>query len=371
MGFWDSFKEGLSAATHVISTASEIIGTTVTCVGAVAKLVGVNALQLGDAPTICVIRANLEGANKYLVEQATGALGTVRNHHDLTSMTPEYMCGVIKNKRVVPHGMGDPGTSDATPPIYFNLASIIAQTGAPPSGSYNGVLCDNAEYAANALMLNSQALDPRNAAAGIQPRCVILRAPDGSARFKVAHAYYNLKMDDTGLNDICHSVFAYGVDTDLPAQVWADEMMGRFNAGLDYHFTSGEVALAAASQGVPMSNGLPGWKVAVNLGVRTLAMLTPLATQIQILATQEHWTIQTSLLSGTVLTLTLLTTSSPTMIQPDIIGYFTGTWGNPPLAPEDRTVVFQPDGGVNVGPVLPAVVPMRTVKLAPTTSRYD
>jgi hypothetical protein len=74
----------------------------------------------------------------------------------------------------------------------------------------------------------------------------------------------------------------------------------------------------------------------VAVGVRTLPIAIPISLQLQVFATQvESWTVANIVVGGAVITLNILTATSPLAIQCDIIDWVAGRLNSPTVAPPE------------------------------------
>jgi hypothetical protein len=185
-------------------------------VGQVGSLVAQDKEQLDPVttPVVEALRANCQLAENVLKMKAKVALGEKKGEKDIAISNPQIITGLVRKMRVlslnsITAGVQVTSVTQSTGLMYKDLAFILSQMGAPLSGLYGGELPtrDNAQYAADQLFINAVEVDPAEPV--VTTSSVILNDEYGAPKFKIAHAGYNLRLDETGENDGLYSQITF------------------------------------------------------------------------------------------------------------------------------------------------------------------
>jgi hypothetical protein len=323
MGFWSSLVSDARAAVHVVVTVAPAIEDVAEVVATVAEIAAAGqSLGVDDATVVERLYTNMDLASKLLLERATKAIGVISDADaDITDITPSTLqswTGIVARRRILTkkeaearaHGSRLAGPS-ATGLMYNDMSNFLTQIGAPLSGIYSQgeQARDNVKYAIDELFKDDVEVDKVNPV--IQTPTVWLNDTEGKRNLKLAHSSYNMKLDQTGQNDISHSVIAH-------AKVKMSE--SELNR-------ERKERLRKSGKGVPKVHTpatVPGYGVVVNVTTHTVASAQPLSDSLTQLGTKLAWTLTQNVVSGNGITLNVLTENPPTGVHEDILDWVTG-----------------------------------------------
>jgi hypothetical protein len=323
MGWFNHFYEGVSSVVHSIATTAKMVGDVATTIGTVASKIAPQSahediLAINDGPTIEILSSNVEVVSAAIQAAADAELAAIHPGQpaDFKVAKSYRIKGFTMNRKILSlkeaeDRKGKPSTN-ATPLMYGDMTNLLAQKGLPISGMYNGQKLDNAQLALNLLYLNDVEVNVNAEPADILDKShMLINDMSGFPIYKIAHVSYNLKMDDTGTNNVTHSAFSHGWGLSQADIVKARQL--RSKEGLDI------VTPSTVPEGQ-----LPGYRSVVKVGTRTADTTRGLTTGIQGLAAHQGWKITSLTPNGADATLTIETRDPPIDIQIFIVDWVSG-----------------------------------------------
>ncbi|PMD60727.1 uncharacterized protein K444DRAFT_629210 [Hyaloscypha bicolor E] len=311
MGWFNHFYEGVSSVVHSIATTAKMVGDVATTIGTVASKIAPQSahediLAINDGPTIEVLSSNVEVVSAAIQAAADAELAAIHPGQpaDFKVAKSYRIKGFTMNRKILSlkeaeDRKGNPSTN-ATPFMYGDMTNLLAQKGLPISARFEPVVPQRCRGQRNAEP--ADILDKSH---------MLINDMSGFPIYKIAHVSYNLKMDDTGTNNVTHSAFSHGWGLSQADIVKARQL--RSKEGLDI------VTPSTVPEGQ-----LPGYRSVVKVGTRTADTTRGLTTGIQGLAAHQGWKITSLTPNGADATLTIETRDPPIDIQIFIVDWVSG-----------------------------------------------
>ena len=206
--------------------------------------------------------------------------------------------------------------------MYEDMKNLLAQKGVPAVGLYGGGLRENAALAMEILFANDVAINPTSREP-VTTSAVILNNAEGIPVYRIAHANYNLMLDNTGMHDITHSVFAHGSCVGLEEVARLRKIRKSQSPDVTSEADKGHAVMA------------PGYQCVVDIAIQNQDSLMEFAVVLQDLAAKLGWALADLVVSGSYVKLTVLTPSSTIEIQVAIIDWIAGLLKYPVSPPSN------------------------------------